>query len=111
MYLRLKITNMKRSYKAYPIGLMLFTLAVVFILSSCSNKEVVTQCLHGHTFGFWGGLIHGFIAPFDLIAMFFRDDVTVYAPNNNGAWYAFGFLLGSGGWGFLGGKGASHRKK
>jgi hypothetical protein len=29
----------------------------------------------------------------------------MYAQNNNGGLYALGFLLGSGGWGFFGGKG------
>ncbi|MFO7843368.1 MAG: hypothetical protein R6V16_06115 [Bacteroidales bacterium] len=93
--------------------LMLLMLGVIFLLlfSSCANKESVDACLEGHTYGFWGGLLHGIIAPFDLIAMIFRDDVTVYAQNNNGAWYAFGFLIGSGGWGILGGKGAASSKR
>jgi len=92
---------------------MLLTLVVVTIilLSSCANKEVVDACLKGHTYGFLGGLWHGIIAPFDLIGMLFSDDVTVYAQNNNGAWYAFGFLLGSGGWGILGSKGADSGRR
>jgi hypothetical protein len=90
--------------------LILCGITCLFLLSGCANKEIVTPCLNGHTFGFLGGLLHGFIAPFDLIAMLFTDNVTVYAQNNNGTWYAFGFLLGSGGWGFLGGKGASRRR-
>ncbi|MEZ4686465.1 MAG: hypothetical protein R3B47_10485 [Bacteroidia bacterium] len=49
--------------------------------------------------------------PIDLILMLFRDDITVFAPNNNGAWYAFGFLLGSGGWGLLGGKSLKKSKR
>lgn len=81
------------------------------VLASCANKEVVTDCLYGHTYGFWGGLWHGIIAPVDLVISLFRDDFTVYAQNNNGAWYAFGFLIGSGGWGFLGSKGASRKKR
>lgn len=76
---------------------------IAFVLAGCANKEIVSHCLSGHTYGFLGGLWHGIIAPIDLIAMLFRDDVTVFAQNNNGAWYAFGFLIGSGGWGFLGG--------
>jgi hypothetical protein len=43
--------------------------------------------------------------------MLWRDDVSVFAPNNNGIWYAFGFVIGSGGWGFLGGHGASRAYK
>ena len=99
-----KITNYK------GIVFTILVLAGIFILAGCANKEIVTPCLKGHTFGFLGGLLHGFIAPFDLIAMLFRDDVTVYAPNNNGAWYAFGFLIGSGGWGFFGGNRSSRKK-
>jgi hypothetical protein len=82
---------------------ILIGLTMIFLVG-CANKEVVTECLKGQTYGFWWGLWHGIIAPVDLILMLFRDDITVYAQNNNGAWYAFGFVLGSGGWGFLGGK-------
>ncbi len=85
---------------------IVLSLIAIVIISGCANKEVVDACLEGQTYGFWGGLLHGIIAPFDLVAMLFRDDITVYAQNNNGAWYAFGFLIGSGGWGILGGKGA-----
>jgi hypothetical protein len=35
--------------------------------------------------------------------MLIYDDVTMFAQNNNGAGYALGFLIGSGGWGLLGG--------
>ncbi len=90
---------------------VLCLLLIVVVFYSCINKEVVTPCLHGHTYGFFGGLWHGFIAPFDLFGMIFFDDITVFAQNNNGAFYAFGFLLGSGGWGFFGGKGAKWRRK
>lgn len=93
--------------KIMPAAVMVLT---AVLLVSCANQEIVAPCLSGHTYGFLGGLLHGFIAPFDLIAMLFRDDVTVYAPNNNGAWYAFGFLIGSGGWGFFGGNRSSRKK-
>jgi hypothetical protein len=87
-------------------GLIVFGLVILgLVMVSCANNEVVTDCLSGHTYGFFGGLWHGFIAPFDLVGMLFYDDVTVYAQNNNGFGYALGFLLGSGGWGFLSGKG------
>ena len=91
--------------------LFMIFLALLILLSGCANNEAVKQCLTGHTYGFLGGLWHGFIAPFDLFGMLFWNDITVFAQNNNGAWYAFGFLLGSGGWGFFGGKGAKWRKK
>lgn len=84
--------------------LLVFLLTLVLI-SGCANNEVVDQCLKGHTYGFIGGLWHGFIAPFDFIGMLFNNKITMYAQNNNGGLYALGFLLGSGGWGFFGGKG------
>jgi len=83
--------------------LISFLLIVVF-LSGCAKNEVIDQCLSGHEYGFFGGLWHGFIAPFDFIGMLFNDEIAMYAPNNNGGLYALGFLLGSGGWGFFGGR-------
>jgi hypothetical protein len=85
-------------------------LLVVFI-SSCAHREIVDNCLNGHQYGFWGGLWHGIIAPVDFVIMLFKNDVTMYAQNNNGAFYALGFLIGSGGWGFLGGRGLGKRRR
>jgi hypothetical protein len=82
---------------------ILLIICVIFFIS-CAPKEDLSSCLSGHIYGFTGGVWHGFIAPVDLIAMIFDEEITVYADNNNGAWYAFGFLIGSGGWGIMGGK-------
>lgn len=82
-----------------------------FIITGCAQNEVVEKCLTGHEYGFFGGLWHGFIAPFDFIAMLFNDNITMYAQNNNGGLYALGFLLGSGGWGFFGSKGANRARR
>lgn len=98
---------MKKFFPVNGTVILLILFATLLLFSGCANKEVVTECLKGHTYGFWGGLWHGIIAPIDLIAMLWRNDVAVFAPNNNGIWYAFGFVIGSGGWGFLGGHGAS----
>jgi hypothetical protein len=87
--------------------LFLSMLMLMLLLTGCANNEVVKDCLTGHTYGFFGGLWHGFIAPFDFIGMLFNDKITMYAQNNNGGLYALGFLLGSGGWGFFGSKGAN----
>ena len=86
-------------------------LLLTAMLSGCIHKETVDQMVAPHTYGFWSGLLHGFIAPFDFIGMLFSDHILMYAPNNNGAWYAFGFLIGSGGWGFLGSKGANYNRR
>jgi len=84
---------------------LILTLILIITLSGCARNEAVDQCLTGHTYGFFGGLWHGFIAPFDFIGMLFNDKITMYAQNNNGGLYALGFLIGGGGWGFFGGKG------
>ncbi len=90
-------------------GLLGLSVLAILLFTGCAHREIVTHCLQGHTYGFWGGLWHGFISPFDLIGMLIYNDVTVFAQNNNGAWYAFGFLIGSGGWGLLGGRGLGRR--
>lgn len=72
------------------------SLIAALALTSCADNGLVNGCVEGHVYGFWGGLWHGMILFWDLIGMIFWDDVTVYAPNNNGGWYAFGFVLGVG---------------
>lgn len=85
--------------------LLIISAVTLLMISGCAKSEVIDQCLTGHQYGFFGGLWHGFIAPFDFIGMLFNDNITMYAQNNNGGFYALGFLLGSGGWGFFGSKG------
>lgn len=63
----------------------------------CAVNCLVDGCVQGHVYGFWYGIWHGWIMFFDLIGMIFWDDVTVYTPNNNGGWYAFGFVFGASG--------------
>ena len=104
------IIAMKSRFRITGIFIILLIITGTVILSGCAHNEIVAACLKGHQYGFWGGLWHGIIAPVDLVVMLFRDDITFFAQNNNGAWYAFGFLIGSGGWGFLGGKSASRRR-
>lgn len=100
---------MKKGFHISFHQLVIITL-VLCLFSSCANSENVTECLQGKSYGFWWGLWHGIIAPIDLVLMLFREDITVYAQNNTGAWYAFGFLIGSGGWGLLGGKGLGRKR-
>jgi hypothetical protein len=65
--------------------LVIFSLLIIIILiSGCAKNEVVDQCLTGHRYGFFGGLWHGFIAPFDFIGMLFNKEISMYAPNNGG---------------------------
>jgi len=78
-------------------GLVLMLVVASVLLVGCADTQAYQLVGEGHTYGFWGGLWHGMIAPFDFIGSLIWDDVTVYAQNNNGAWYAFGFILGVGG--------------
>jgi hypothetical protein len=98
----------KMNFKAVIFSALIVT--ALILLASCAQREIVDTCLTGHKYGFWGGLWHGIIAPIDFIIMLFKDNITMYAQNNNGSWYAFGFLIGSGGWGFLGGKGLGRKR-
>ena len=103
----MKLNTPKRDF------LIISLILIIILLTGCAKNEVIDQCLTGHRYGFFGGLWHGFIAPFDFIGMLFNKDITMFAPNNNGGLYALGFLLGSGGWGFFGSKGVHsvrHRK-
>jgi len=97
---------MKKNPLIRPVHIF-FLFSVLILITGCAQREDIELCLKGHTYGFFGGLWHGFIAPFDFIGMLFNEKVTMYAQNNNGGLYALGFLLGSGGWGFFGSKGVS----
>lgn len=68
---------------------------LISILSSCAPAISLDECLTSDSYGFLGGLWHGFIAPFSLVISIFKDSVAVYAVNNNGGWYDFGFVLGA----------------
>lgn len=78
------------------IKFMLSILLVIILLTSCADSVQVKECLNGNPFGFWYGLWHGIIAPFSFIGSLFNDDIAIYAVNNNGGWYDFGFILGIG---------------
>ena len=91
------------------LTLGIFVLFALLIFSSCADVQNVEACKTGHTYGFFGGLWHGIIAPVSFVISLFTDDVAVWAVNNNGGWYAFGFLIGVGGLGFGGSK-ASRQK-
>lgn len=89
--------------------LFAIVLLSVFILTGCAERvqgggSNDICCTDSYRYGFLGGIWHGIIAPFGLIMMLFNENVGVFASCNNGFWYAFGFLLGSGGWGILASK-------
>jgi hypothetical protein len=75
-------------------GLLLLGLLV--FLSGCAPALDVDPCRTAEPYGFLGGLWHGIIAPLAFIISLLDAEVAMYAVNNNGGWYDFGFVLGSG---------------
>jgi|TARA_B110000908_G_scaffold82498_1_gene98802 hypothetical protein len=78
----------------YILGMLLITL----LLTGCADVSPHTvDCITSNPYGFFGGLWHGVIIVFSWVGSLFSDDIAIYAYNNNGGWYDFGFLLGIGG--------------
>jgi len=76
---------------------LLGSIVLLLLLTSCADVSPhVAECVTSNAYGFWGGLWHGIIAPFSWIGSLFSDDIAIYAYNNNGGWYDFGFILGIG---------------
>lgn len=77
------------------LTLSLLAISLLFF-SGCANVISIKECITTPPYGFWGGLWHGIVAPFSFIGSLFSDHIAVYAVNNNGRWYDFGFVLGAG---------------
>jgi hypothetical protein len=69
---------------------------ILILFIGCADVTPIEECIVNTPYGFWGGLWHGMIAPFAWIGSLFSDDIAIYAVNNNGGWYDFGFILGIG---------------
>jgi len=65
------------------------------MLTSCAESFDYEACMPEKQYTFLNGLWHGFISPVTFIISLFKDNVEVYACNNNGNWYTFGFLFGA----------------
>lgn len=79
------------------IKIILYLLILCFLIVGCADVSPnAIDCVNESSYGFFGGLWHGLISIFSFIGSLFMDDVAVYAYNNNGALYDFGFLLGAG---------------
>jgi hypothetical protein len=83
------------------IGFLL--LFVLLCMSSCAPNGYSSR-----EYGFFSGLIHGFIFAFALIGKLFGANIGLYAFHNNGFFYFLGFIIGLGG---LGGGGAASRRR
>ena len=86
----MKRLNNKKSYALY-------ILLVAVLFTGCADVSPhVETCITSGPYGFWSGLWHGMIVPFSWIGSLFSDDIAIYAYDNNGGWYDFGFMLGVG---------------
>ncbi|MEX0719478.1 MAG: hypothetical protein WD059_02340 [Balneolaceae bacterium] len=85
-----------KNQKLHYLRNSFFIIVIAIIFTSCANVIPIEECITVETYGFLGGLFHGIIAPFSFIGSLFDEDIAMYAVNNNGAWYNFGFVLGAG---------------
>ncbi len=76
----------------------LSAIMLILLLTGCADAVHVEPCINPseHIYGFWGGVWHGMISWFSFIGSLFDSDIAVYAVNNNGAWYNFGYVGGLG---------------
>lgn len=85
----MKNLNKKLSY-------VLYIMLLAFLFTGCADVTPIEECIVDAPYGFWGGLWHGIISPLSFVGRLFSDDIAMYALNNNGGWYDFGFVLGAG---------------
>lgn len=68
---------------------------LTLVFTSCAESVAVEILSEESPYTFLNGLWHGIIAPVTFVISLFKEDVAMYAINNNGAWYDLGFLLGA----------------
>jgi len=85
----MKNLNRKLSYTLY-------ILLVALLFTGCAEVTSIEECVVNEPYSFWSGLWHGIISPISFFGSLFSNDIAMYAVNNNGGWYDFGFVLGAG---------------
>jgi hypothetical protein len=76
------------------LALIGFLVLCMLVASGCANANDVA--VHHGGAGFWSGLWDGITEGFAFIAHLFGAHYGIYEVHNNGGWYDFGFVLGSG---------------
>lgn len=71
---------------------------LVVSLVACAGPNTVVQTpdASGDVAGFWQGLWNGWTLPFTWLISLFTSDIQIYDVHNDGGWYNFGFVLGTG---------------
>jgi len=81
---------------------------LALLIAGCAGPNPIAGTAGAHgVAGFWSGLWHGMICPIAFVISLFNHAVSMYEVHNNGNWYNFGFILGAGAWGILGGRRSS----
>jgi len=89
---------------------LLLVVLVAFLFTSCADVSPHAEtCVTSDPYGFWGGLWHGIIVVISWIGSLFSNDIAIYAYDNNGGWYDFGFVLGIGALGVSGGRASTSK--
>ena len=83
---------------------------LLLLFSSCAEVANIEDCVTDEPYGFFFGVWHGVLAPVSFVLSVFMEDIAMYAVNNAGGWYDFGFVLGAGIL-FGGGGNASNRRR
>ena len=74
----------------------IFLIFVILLLSGCADSVSFQEAMDIQEVGFWYGVWHGICLPFSFIGSLFDDSIAIYAIYNNGNWYNFGYLIGTG---------------
>lgn len=88
------MTNPARS--SFSLLSYLLSAILIVVLTGCAEATHIEACVTEPPYGFLSGAWHGVIAPFSFFGSLFSEDIALYAVNNSGAWYDFGFVLGAG---------------
>ena len=80
------------------LTLLGLALLAMTLITGCADSVDVQSCIPQGTYinGFWHGVWHGMISQISFFCSLFNTNIAVYAVNNNGGWYNFGFVGGLG---------------
>ena len=87
---------MKYKILIRPGTITLILFAVLLMASGCAGVTDIEACCIHEPYGFWSGFWHGLIAPVSFFGSLLSEHISMYAVNNNGGWYDFGFVIGAG---------------
>lgn len=80
--------------KRVMITMFILVVTLIFFSSCADAQHQVRQCVTGYEYGFFSGAWHGSISPLAFVGSLFSDDISIYAVNNSGRGYDFGYVLG-----------------